>query len=119
MEINTRGALESTPSKAQYFSWINNTNEGSTEEQTLINLEYFRYLKEEYGMELDIYAWDAGNLDGADGRYEKLCGEKLKKQYPNGYRPLADAAAKIGARLGVWCGPDGFGDTQKEAKGRY
>ena len=29
------GADERTPSRAQYFSWINNTNEGSTEEQTL------------------------------------------------------------------------------------
>ena len=31
------GADERTPSRAQYFSWINNTNEGSTEKQTLIN----------------------------------------------------------------------------------
>ena len=35
---------ESTPSVPQYFSWINNTNEGSTEEQTLINLEFFKWL---------------------------------------------------------------------------
>ena len=34
----TAGADEKTPSRAQYFSWINNTNEGSTEAQTLINL---------------------------------------------------------------------------------
>ncbi len=32
------GADETTPSLAQYFSWINNTNEGATEKQTLINL---------------------------------------------------------------------------------
>ena len=32
------GADEKTPSKAQYFSWINNTNEGPTEAQTLINI---------------------------------------------------------------------------------
>ena len=31
------GADEKTPSLSQYFSWINNTNEGSTESQTLIN----------------------------------------------------------------------------------
>lgn len=37
----TVGADERTPSKAQYFSWINNTNEGSTEAQTLSNLDYF------------------------------------------------------------------------------
>ena len=118
MEKNTRGACQNTPSKAQYFSWINNTNEGATEKQTLINLDYFRYLKDTYGMQLDIYAWDAGSLDGADGRYERIDGEKISKQYPNGYEPVVAAAAKIGTRLGLWCGPDGFGDTEEEAKAR-
>ena len=53
------GADNSTPSVPQYFSWINNTNEGSTEKQTLINLDFFAMLKKEYGMEIKIYAWDA------------------------------------------------------------
>ncbi len=39
------GADQRTPSVPQYFSWINNTNEGSTETQTLINLEFFAWLK--------------------------------------------------------------------------
>ena len=59
------GADENTPSRAQYFSWINNTNEGATEAQTITNLEFFKWLKDEYGMQLDIYAWDAGNLDNS------------------------------------------------------
>ena len=50
------GADENTPSRAQYFSWINNTNEGATTEHTLINLDFFDWLKNEYGMQLDIYA---------------------------------------------------------------
>lgn len=56
------GADERTPSKAQFFSWINNTNEGATEAQTLTNLEFFNWLKNEYGMQLEIYAFDAGNI---------------------------------------------------------
>ena len=48
------GADEKTPSRAQYFSWINNTNEGATEEQTLINLDYFKWLHDTYGMEIRI-----------------------------------------------------------------
>ena len=44
---------EQTPSWAHYFSWIHNTWEGSTEEQTLINLEFFQWLHDEYGMQLD------------------------------------------------------------------
>lgn len=115
----TAGADERTPSHPQYFSWVNSTNEGSTEAQTLINLDYFRYLYDTYGMRLEIYAWDAGNLDGSAGTYQLLGkSEKLKKQYPNGYGPIAEAAAKIGTRLGVWCGPDGFGDTEESAKAR-
>ena len=115
----TAGADENTPSRSQYFSWINNTNEGSTEKHTLINLEYFKWLCDEYGMKLDIYAWDAGNLDGSCGTYQTLDSEKIKAQYPNGYAPIAKAAAKSGTRLGIWCGPDGFGNTPEEAKRRH
>ena len=60
------GMDNSTPSRSEYFSWINNTNEGSTEAQTLINLEFFKWLRDEYGMQLDIYAFDAGNIDGGE-----------------------------------------------------
>ena len=40
--VKTSGADERTPSRSEYFSWINNTNEGSTEKQTLVNLAFFR-----------------------------------------------------------------------------
>ena len=115
----TAGADEQTPSRSQYFSWINNTNEGSTEAQTLANLEYFGWLRRTYNMQLDIYAWDAGNLDGSAGTYQGFDSPKMKAQYPRGYAPLAEAAEKIGTRLGVWCGPDGFGDTPEEAAARH
>ena len=103
----------------QYFSWINNTNEGSTEKQSFINLDYFKWLYDYYGMKLRIYAFDAGNLDGASGTYEKIDGEKLKKQYPDGYAPLVKKAGEFGCRLGVWAGADGFGNTPEEEKERY
>ncbi len=112
------GADETTPSHPQYFSWINNTNEGATEAQTLTNLAFFRYLREAYGMKLDIYAWDAGNLDGASGTYADFTTGKLASQYPNGYGPCADAAKKEGIRLGVWGGADGYGDTPAEEEQR-
>ncbi len=106
----TAGADEKTPSRAQYFSWVNSTNEGSTEAQTLTNLSFFRFMRDRFGMQIDIYAWDAGNLDGSGGLYAAQRRETLAEQYPNGYKPIADAAAKIGCRLGVWGGPDGYGD---------
>ncbi|MBP3294927.1 MAG: hypothetical protein J6N32_14350 [Clostridia bacterium] len=116
--VYTSGADEKTPSHPQYFSWINNTNEGATEEQTLININFFKYLRDKYDMQLDIYAWDAGNLDGARGTYADFTKGKLQKQYPNGYGPIAKAAAEAGLRMGVWGGADGYGDTPEEEAAR-
>jgi len=111
------GADESTPSRSHYFSWIDNTNEGSTEQQTLANLDFFKWLHDEYGMDLDIYALDAGAID-APGYYGSTDSERFKKQFPNGFGPLAAKAKSFGCRLGVWLGPDGFGTTPQEEKAR-
>lgn len=112
------GADELTPSRSEYFSWINNTNEGSTEEQTLVDLAFFRYLLKTYSMHLDIYALDAGNLDGAGGGYDNPNGEKLRAQFPHGYGRIARAAQRMGTRLGVWGGADGYGTTEQEISAR-
>ena len=108
---------EETPSIPQYFSWINNTNEGSTERQTLVNLEFFKWLHDEYGMRLGIYAWDAGNIDSAN-YYGNLQSDKFKAQYPNGWGGIAALAKSFSCRLGLWGGPDGFGNTPAEEKAR-
>lgn len=113
------GADNSTPSIPQYFSWINNTNEGSTEEQTLINLDFFKWIKEKYGMQIKIYAWDAGNFDGAGNGYGKVDSPKIKAQYPEGYKNIVEKAAEIGIQMGLWGGPDGFGNTEEEQKERF
>lgn len=107
------GAHEKTPSKAQYFSWINNTNEGTTEEHTLINLEFFEWLKNEYGMQLDIYAFDAGAIDGKRF-YGSVKSDRFKNQFPNGFDPIYKKANELGLRLGIWGGPDGFGETVED-----
>ncbi len=111
------GAGESTPSKAQYFSWINNTNEGATEEQTQINLDFFGWLKSEYGMQLDIYAFDAGAIDGKRF-YGSMQSKRFKKQFPYGFDSIYRKASGLGIRLGVWGGPDGFGNTPEEEQDR-
>lgn len=113
------GADERTPSVPQYFSWISSTNEGSTEKQTIINLEFFKWLKDTYGMEIKIYAWDAGNFDGASNGYGDESSEKFRRQYPNGYAPVVAKAAEAGIRMGLWGSPDGFGDTPEQEKKRY
>lgn len=111
------GANEQTPSRAQYFSWINNTPEGSTEQQTLINLQFFEWLNKEYGMILDIYAFDVGLTDGRNF-YGSTKSDRFKKQYPNGLDSIYRKAKNMHTRLGSWGGPDGFGDTPQEAAAR-
>ena len=101
------GAAENTPSYSEYFSWINNTNEGPTEKQTLINLDFFKWMHDTYGMQLDIYAFDAGALDGAK-RYGSTRSERFRRQFPGGLDAVCGKAASIGTRFGVWCGPDGW-----------
>ena len=111
------GADERTPSKSEYFSWISNTNEGATEAQTLANLDFFRYLKDNYGMQLDIYAFDAGAIDGSK-RYGYYKSKQFYKQFPRGFAPITEAASSMGTALGLWGGPDGFGETPIDAKKR-
>lgn len=113
------GADNLTPSIPQYFSWINNTNEGSTEEHTLINLDFFKYLKDTYGMEIKIYAWDAGNFDGASEGYGNLNGAKFRSQYPEEYVNVVAKAKELGIRMGLWGSPDGYGNTKETQKERF
>ena len=117
-DAHKAGADQRTPSVPQYFSWISNTNEGATEAQTLVNLDFFRYLKDTYGMQIKIYAWDAGNFDGASEGYGDVNSDKFRAQYPEGYRNVVERAAKDGIRLGLWGSPDGYGDTEEEERER-
>ncbi len=113
------GADNLTPSVPQYFSWINNTNEGSTEKQTLINLDFFKYLQDTYGMKIKIYAWDAGNFDGASEGYGNLDSPKFRSQHPEEYNNVVAKAKELGIRMGLWGSPDGYGDTEETQKERF
>ena len=122
------GADTLTPPQSHYFDWINSQYEGSTEQQTLANLNFFQWLNKEYGMKLDIYSLDVGNIDDGPytagvGRligyqYGSMKSREFKEQFPNGFGPLVEKAASFGCRLGMWMGPDGFGTTPEEEKTR-
>ena len=111
------GADENSPSRAHYFTWINNTNEGATMKQTEANMAFFQWMHDEYGMVLDIYAFDAGAVD-APKYYGSPDTPKFKAQFPQGFGPAARLAKGFGGRLGVWLGPDGFGDTPQQQQAR-
>ena len=95
------GADEKTPSRSEYFPWINNTNEGPTEEQTLINLEFFKWLQDTHGMKLDIYAFDAGTIDGSNF-YGSMYSDRFNRQFPRGFDPVFQMAKSMSTRLGLW-----------------
>ena len=116
-EMPQSSVTEDTPSKSEYFSWINNTLEGATDKQTNINLRFFEWLHRTYGMTLDIYAFDAGALDSS-GRYGSMKSAQFRSQFPEGFGPLVRQAAGMGTRFGIWTGPDGFGNTPEEAQER-
>ncbi len=115
-------------SRAHYFDWINSQYEGTTEAQALANMAFFQWLHDEYGMSLDAYSLDVGNIDDGPytagvGRliprhYGTLDSPEFKAQFPRGFGPLVEAASRFGGRLGVWMGPDGFGDTPGEEDAR-
>lgn len=124
-QINGLFGPDSTyPSQSYYFDWISSQYEGTTEDQAMAQLEFFKYLHDEYGMTLDIYSLDVGNIDDGPytagvGRlipyhYGNLESKEFRKQFPNGFGPLADKAAEFGCRLGIWLGPGGFIGTEAE-----
>lgn len=114
---------EFTPSRAVYFDWINRNWYGSNQKKIEANLRFFKWLHDEYGMQLDIYLMDAGDIDQgpnwADAHglstYGSLETAWFKRRFPDGFAPLVDLARSFNCRLGIWLGPDGYGTTAEEA----
>ena len=111
------GADEKTPSRAMYFDWINHAWEGTSESATMANLDFFKWLYDEYGMKLDIYLLDAGTIDGWE-KYGSMDSDSFKKRFPNGLKRIYEKARSFDCRIGMWLGPDGFGDTPEEEEAR-
>jgi hypothetical protein len=117
------GINELTPSKAIYFDWVNRNWYGSNEKKIEANLKFFKWLHDEYGMKLDIYLMDAGDIDQGPNcalssglpAYGSLETVHFKKRFPNGFDPLVKLANSFGCRMGIWLGPDGYGNTEGEA----
>jgi len=126
------GADEHTPSKAIYDSWLNDLWEGSTENKTIANLDFFKWLKDEYGMQLDIYTLDAGNLDqnpkyaedaknydiGLTKAYGSIETPRFMYNFTNGFHYITRKAKYMDCGIGIWLGPDGYGNTDSVAQKR-
>lgn len=117
--MNLKGKTETSLPVPQYFSWVNNCNEGSDEQMTLDNLDFFKWLEDEYGMKIKIYAFDAGNFDSPQDNYFDSENKWWKKKFPSGFDTVAEKAREYGITLGVWGGPDGFGETKESEEKRF
>jgi len=93
-----------------YFDWLCHDNSGPLESEILANFAALKKLKELYGLQFDIYNSDAGLVE-SQGTYFPQYRAIFDKRFPRGLRPVADAAAALRMRLGLWVGPDGFGET--------
>ncbi len=123
---------EKTPSKSNYFDWINSEWPGSHQEKVMSNLDFFEWMHNDYGMQLDIYHIDAGNIDRSpywipDANSHKealeLCygyidDERVRSKFPEAFKTIVDKADGIGTRMGIWLGPDGYGTTPEETEKR-
>lgn len=126
------GINERTPSKSNYFDWINSEWPGSNREKVMANLDFFEWLNKEYGMNLDIYHMDAGNIDRSPSwipeatdyeealtlAYGYIDDQRVREKFPDGFKSIVEKANSFNTRMGIWLGPDGYGTTDTEAEKR-
>lgn len=93
-----------------YFDWLCHDNSGPRESEVLANFAALRRLKELYGLQFDIYNSDAGLVE-SQGTYYPQFKANFLSRFPAGLKPLAEGSKALGMRLGLWLGPDGFGET--------
>jgi hypothetical protein len=93
-----------------YFDWLCHDNSGPLESEILANFAALKRLREMYGLQFDIYNSDAGLVE-SQGTYFPQFKARFDQRFPNGLRTIADASARLGMKLGLWIGPDGFGET--------
>jgi hypothetical protein len=100
-----------------YFDWLCHDNSGPRESEVLANFAALRRLKELYGLQFDIYNSDAGLVE-SQGTYYPQFKANFLSRFPAGLKPLAEGSKALGMRLGLWLGPDGFGEKSEEMAAR-
>ncbi len=100
-----------------YFDWLCHDNSGPLESEILANFAALKKLRTLFGLQIDIYNSDAGLVE-SQGTYFPQFKADFDKRFPRGLRPIADASASLGMKLGLWIGPDGFGETPAEMAAR-
>jgi hypothetical protein len=100
-----------------YFDWLCHDNSGPLESEILDNFAALQKLRALYGLQFDIYNSDAGLVESQGTYFPQFKGH-FDQRFPHGLRTIADASAALGMKLGLWIGPDGFGETPAEMAAR-
>ncbi|MFC2158322.1 hypothetical protein ACFLT9_10845 [Acidobacteriota bacterium] len=100
-----------------YFDWLCHDNSGPLESEILANFAVLKRMKDLFGLQFGIYNSDAGLVESM-GTYFPQYKPIFDKRFPNGLKTIAEDSAEMGMKLGLWIGPDGFGETPEEMKAR-
>ncbi|MEE9516701.1 MAG: hypothetical protein V3V52_06335 [Candidatus Adiutricales bacterium] len=100
-----------------YFDWLCHDNSGPLESEILANFLVLKKMKELYGLQFDIYNSDAGLVESM-GTYFSQYKTIFDQRFPHGLQTIAEASADLGMKLGLWIGPDGFGESPEEMEAR-
>jgi len=113
-------------SMSMYYDFANQNWQGSDEHKILADLEFFKYMNDTYGMKLDVFLLDGGIIDNGQlcrpvpGRsaYGTFNSHWVLKRFPNQFHNIYELANSFGCKLGMYIGPDGFGNTPEKAQKR-
>ena len=94
-----------------YFDWLTHASEGPTEPELAAMVALFERLRGDAGLAFDVYALDDGAVETRWGLYWDRYRLMHRQRFPRGLRGAAERLAALGTDMGVWIGPDGFGDA--------
>lgn len=103
---------------AFYFDWLTHGSEGPTESEMEAQFDLLERLRDEFGVQFDIYAVDDGAVETRWGMMFDSYRLEHDRRFPRGMKRLTDRARGLGMDFGVWIGPDGFGESPEEERQR-
>lgn len=105
-----------TQRKSMYFTWLAHAWEGLSPQSFQDLIDYLIMLHNEYAIHFDVILLDAGIIETLHTYFDHY-GDKGKATIDS----ISQAAEKlkaIGSDMGIWLGPDGFGDSECFAEKR-
>lgn len=109
-------------SPSLYSDFSNQNGQGTDEHKILADLGFFKWMHDTYGMKLDYFLIDEDIIDihavsGKSG-YGTLNSASFLRHFPSKFKDINELAGSFDCRLGLTIGPDGYGNSAKDAAKR-